>query len=456
MIKPKINIPAKNILLFFPLFMVIACKKTDDGGGGGGSNTTPRIISYAPSAITTGATVTLTGQNFGTNLSQVTVMLGSTTLQATSVNNQTLVFNVPANLLSSGSAVFNLTVIINGVTSNILQVTVTYVFQEPRGWRYINKDMTYGPGIPREIYFYDDAYRFGLAYGNGLLSSTSDDGANWGGIWPLVHWGSAFHVYDSDEAWIETNWKDVWVYDYDYFNASARYARLDTITTIPALSGKAITGVFITKRNRGYILTHDGSVLKINGSFAPSAISLEYQSSNYVNLPLTYDNNNFYAMTGIDSNNLVIAARPKINGVTVPQIILKRNGVYQEYSFTTAQIGYPYRLQYADINNIYFLSLNYELYKLNIATNTWVKLNTPRFNEICFLNGTTGYASTAWSQGNDNYYIYKTTDGGLNWTLDFALDPFHYLYTMCTRNNKVWAVGEGLNTRKNFVIKFNP
>lgn len=453
----KSIIPARSCFLFLILSILISCKKTGNSGGGGGAgDTTPRIISYSPSNITTGATVTLTGVNFGTNVAQITVMLGTTSVQITSVNNQTLVFNVPANLLSSGSAVFNLSVIVNGVTSNTIQVTVTYVFQEPHGWRYINKDMTYGPGIPREIYFYDDSHRSGLAYGNGILSSTSDDGANWGGIWPLVHWGSGFHVFDEDEAWIETNWKDVWVYNYDYFNASATYARLDTITTIPALSGKAITGIYIIKRNRGYILTHDGSVFKINGSFAPSAISLEYQNSNYVNLPLTYDNNNFYAMTGIDSNNLIIAARPKINGVTVPKIILKRNGIYQEYSFNYSDVGWPLRLQYADANNIFFLSLNYELFKLNIATNAWVKLNTPRFDEICFLNGNTGYASSAWSQGNDYYYIYKTTDGGLTWNIDFALDRFHYVYTMCTKNNKVWAVGEGTSSHKNFVVKFNP
>jgi hypothetical protein len=229
----------------------------------------------------------------------------------------------------------------------------------------------------------------------------------------------------------------VWIYNYDYFNASSKYARLDTISSIPALNNKAITGPYITRHYRGYILTHDGSVFKINGSFSPSEISLEYQSSRYISLPSTYGNNNYYIMTGIDSNNLIIAGRPKINGVTTPIIILKRNGVYQEYTFTSAEIGYPYRSQYADINNIFSPSLNYELYKLNTTTNAWAKLNTPKFDEICFLNGSTGYASLGWMSGVDYYYIYKTTDGGNTWNIDFALDRFHYIYTMCKNNNKV-------------------
>jgi hypothetical protein len=43
----------------------------------------------------------------------------------------------------------------------------------------------------------------------------------------------------------------------------------------------------------------------------------------------------------------------------------------------------------------------------------------------------------AYRPNNHLYYIYKTSDGGQNWNLDFSLDAFHYLYTICKKNGKV-------------------
>jgi hypothetical protein len=316
--------------------------------------------------------------------------------------------------------------------------------------------MTTGTGIPREMYFYDNAYQFGFAFGSGMLSSTSNDGASWGGIWPGNHWGTAFNVYDEDEAWMETNWKDIYVYDFQWLGASAYYARLDTITTIPALRDKTITGAYITSRHHGYLLTHDGSILKVHGSFAPADISVEYQPTTYINLPFSYSSNMYYAMQGYDANNFIIAARPTINGQQGAMIIMKRNGVYKEYFFNAAQIGYPTRVYFADPNNIYFVGLNYELFKYDIASDTWIKPTTLKFNEICFVNGTTGYASQAWSPGINYFNIYKTTDGGFTWNADFVMDRDYYAYTMCHKGNKVWVIGEEINFHKNFVLKFNP
>jgi hypothetical protein len=439
-------------LLSLLVLLAVSCSKPGNNNGGGG-NPPPRIDTYTPSSVTTGATVTLTGVNFGSSINNVIVMLGTIAIIPTSVTSNSIEFNVPTNLLASGSQVFTIQVIINNIASNTIQVTVTYILHEPHGWFYINKDVSSNPGLAREIYFYDDPHHFGFAFGKDIMAATSDDGATWGGIWPHSHLGTAFYVYDEDEAWIETGVYDIMVYDYDYSNAHAHYARLDSITTIPALKEKGITGAYITRHNHGYLLTHDGSIIKINGSFSPSDISVEYQPSVYTSLPLAYGTNNFYAMAGIDSNNMMIAGRPMVNGAVVPMVIVKRNGIYKEYSFSYAEVGYPYRLQFADIDNIFMLSINYELYKLNIATNTWQKLNTPKFNEICFINGSTGYASTA---SGEECYIYKTTDGGITWKMDFVLDRFHSVITMCKKNNKVWALGESIYSHANFMVKYNP
>jgi hypothetical protein len=38
-------------------------------------------------------------------------------------------------------------------------------------------------------------------------------------------------------------------------------------------------------------------------------------------------------------------------------IIQKRKGIYQEYTFSLTAIGWPYRLQFADADNIFMLSM---------------------------------------------------------------------------------------------------
>ena len=250
-------------LLIFTVSIFCACTKDPGAGGGGsgggtggGGSTTPRIDSYNPSYLYNNTTVTLTGANFGTNINGVSVKIGGYYVTPTAVTATTITFTVPS-MVSYGADHVNLYVIINNQNSNTLSVTVYAYPPQPRGWFYINKAMTTGPGIPREMYFYDNDYQFGFAFGSGLLSSTSDDGASWGGIWPSgSHWGTAFNVYDEDEAWMEINWKDIWVYDFQWLGASSFYARLDTITTIPALRDKTITGAFISSRKHGYLLTH--------------------------------------------------------------------------------------------------------------------------------------------------------------------------------------------------------
>ena len=455
-IQTHFTLPPLKILLYSLILLSIlgSCTK-NNGDGGEGGNKSPFISGTSPGSITTGATVTITGTNFGTIASNVTVTLGNLTFTPTSVTPTTIVFTVPTNLLASGSAIFSLHVAVDGLLSNTIQVTISYAYVEPRGWRYINKNMD-GPGMPREIYFMDDPGNYGLAFGRGLLKATSSDGSNWFSFWPADHWGAAFHVYDEDEAWLEMNYHDLWVLDYAQANSTNFHARLDTISSIPYLQGKALTGAFITKRKHGYVMTHEGSVFKINGSFKPADISLEYQPSVYTNLPLIFDNNGFYAFSGADSSNFMIAGRPLINGVMTPMIIHKRNGIYKEYFFSASEIGYPHRIQCPDANNAYFLSLNFELYKFSTSTGAWYKMNAPRFGEIHFIDGNTGYASNAPEPGQEYRHIYKTTDGGQTWNPVFSLDQFHYIFALCSKNGKVWGVGEETNFHKNFVVKFNP
>lgn len=455
----KVFVTAVLILLSPVIVLFLSCNKdtANDGQNPAGPTLLPKIISVTPTSFSTGSPATINGENFGTDISKIVVKLDSVSITVSSVNAQSVVINIPQTLITSGSRIFTLTITVNGKVSNTVQVLVRF---EQHGWYYVNKNID-GGYVPQFIHMYDNTDSFGLIYGRGLLFSTTTDGRTWGGIWPSgAKWGEAFHVYDEDEAWIEVNQTDILMYDYEFFTPNpptSFYARLDTITTIPALRNKFITGAFVTKRRHGYLLTHDGSVLKVKGSFAPSNIQLEYQSSVYADLPSSFENNNYYQISGVDSSNFMIMARPKVNNVTRPMIIHKKNGTYVEYNLT-AQLGtgWPMSFQLVDANTAYMLSIHGEMYKLNMSTNSWVKLTTPVFRTFVFLNANVGYAGSGFVSGQDYRFIYKTTDGGATWVKDFDLDPFFYPYAMCTKNGKVWMLGQGIISSKSFVAKFNP
>jgi hypothetical protein len=128
------------------------------------------------------------------------------------------------------------------------------------------------------MHFYSDDV--GLIFGRNLLLSTNSGGAVWGGVWSYSHLGQAFHAYSDNETWIEENEFDLLTFNYT--NNTGFYARIDTITSISALTQRKITGIFVTQPGHGYILTGDGSIFKVNGSFAPQYIKLDYQYSKYL------------------------------------------------------------------------------------------------------------------------------------------------------------------------------
>ena len=252
---------------------------------------------------------------------------------------------------------------------------------------------------------------------------------------------------------METHYYDFLISDIS--TRTSKYARIDTITTIPGLGNKFITGLFITKPDYGYMLTHEGSVYKIDGGYAPSNIKLEFKSRYYQPLASSFLQINFFRISGIDSMNFMIMGRALPNNVITPIIIHKRNGVYNEYNLTSlVGTSWPNNLQYVDANTAYMSTINDDLYKFNFANNTWSKLNTPKFRAFYFINANIGYASSGWVMGQDYRYVYKTIDGGLTWNIDFALDRFHIVHTLFAKDNKVW--GYGSNNDKHFVIKYSP
>ena len=400
--------------------------------------------------IKTGSTVLVTGENLGNELSKIIVKLDSLKIAPVSINGQSLTFVIPGDLISAGSKNVTLTVIVNEVASNAVEFTVHFAQQ---GWRYISKNFTIPNNpVPTFMHFYSDDV--GLIFGRNLLLSTNNGGAVWGGIWSYSHLGQAFHAYSDNETWIEENEFDLLTFNYT--NNTGAYARIDTITTIPLLTQRKITGIFVTQPSHGYFLTNDGSIFKVNGSFAPQNIKLDYQYSKYMPSSGSQAATEFNQLKGLDSMNFMAVSRQKENGVVKPAIIHKRNGVYTEYDLSQLlEPGLiPVELHYVDANTAFFISSDFSLYKLDFSKKEWVKTNTSGLSTICFVNANVAYGATMNIYGTDYEYIYKTTDGAKTWNLDFSLDRFHRVTTLAARGGKVW--GFGISYFGDFVVKYAP
>ena len=87
----------------------------------GGVSNTPTITSVSPTSAAAGASVTISGANFGSSQGSSTVKFGGTTATVTSWSNTSITAKVPS--LAAGAA--NITVTVGGTASNSSSFTVT-------------------------------------------------------------------------------------------------------------------------------------------------------------------------------------------------------------------------------------------------------------------------------------------------------------------------------------------
>ncbi len=423
------------------LFIIgLACKKSNDSGPQ--ELPAPFIASYNVAQSSSSQNeLFISGKNFGSNKNGIVVKLDSISLTVTFVNDSQLVVQLPANLSTSTKTKFQLVVSVAGKQSNTITVDIDSGFH---GWRYIGvvESMVRGNAVVGNIAFSD--VNRGMITGPGILASSSNGGVSWGGLFDGgTTLGYGMSVCDEDNMWIESNRFNIAYRNqhdplFYYFNS----ARLDTITTVPGFQGKSITGLYTFKPYRGYILNQEGRIYKVNGSFAPGAISLEYQSPN--SEPTTGSSDiRFFNISALDSNNMVISGWPGVYPNKKLILIHKKAGVYSEYDLT-GQLQYTIqRAQITDVSTVYLMDGLNGMYKFTNGTQL-IKLPISA-TAFCFADSKTGYA------GGTDYKVYKTIDGGQTWAVEFVLRTSDDLTAMYIKDQKVWGVG-----RSGGVIRYDP
>ncbi|MDO8507333.1 MAG: YCF48-related protein [bacterium] len=299
------------------------------------------------------------------------------------------------------------------------------------------------------IYFTDA--NTGYAPGNIVLKKTTDGGTNWttnyslsGNTWYGVHFADANTGYVSGSSGkvrktinSGTSWTDQTtgfgagnVYDIYFTDANNGYAvgasgKIIKTTngganwTLKTLSvtGNNLNSTYFTDSNTGYAVGNSGTILKTtNGSASWSALTSG--TSSVLNGVYFTDNNTGYA---VGASGLI---RKTTDGGA--------NWVAQTSGTTYALYG----IHFTDASTGYTTGDNGTILKTTDGGANWVAQTsgtTGYFRDVYFTDANTGFLA-------GRYGIYKTTNGGTNWSSVSGSDI--YLNSMYfTDANTGYAVG---------------
>jgi hypothetical protein len=402
------------LVALISLTLIVSCSKSDSG---------PKTISITavnPEKLYTGIQVTVTGENFGTDTSILSCRLDSRKMVITNLTNSSITFTIPQNFIKSGQLRCALELEAQGrLASRIVVVN----FLEPHGWFYpatISNSLRSGSQSFKQLIFPTDSIGYAQRYKD--VYRSTDGGLTWredllsGGM----GLGNAIASSDGINVWIE------WVGQ----TAVTSNGGADWVLGPGNTAFGIIIGLYTTAPATGLMAGETGRLYDYNGSYTGV---LKYQSSFYNGI-----NTLWQKMSVFDKNNLIIAGTSK-------NVVIEKAGVFTEVdisSITTSSVING--VQMIDANTAFLVNGNDELIKY--TGNTWTKL-TQKANAVFFINTATGYISY-------NNKILKTTDGGASWKDEFSLNATEKVAAICTRNGKVWALGN--DDKQGFVLKYNP
>jgi hypothetical protein len=390
-------------------------------------NTT--IKSYSKDYGTTGETITMTGENFSTKISEIKITfdgVAATILSATATE-ITFALPVTEKLLPKLVLTIENRTVTNAVKNNYGGNIGILPIPSTSTWFTIPFGLKSDLGIPRIQMLSDKILYYNTDETGTHIYRTLDGGITWSD-WANNGFHAGFHATINDEGWSHTG------FGYSKI-AVGGYLGIDPFANFGNATIETSYCIYVDANMK------DGTIV--------SQVGKVFTTTNGVDFTKVYETiggrTNLFQSTVIDNDHIWAIGYKiikDVDGFTAdrPFILFKNNTTdgWKEYPFIKEAGGYFAReICFVDSSTGFLLINNYstldvKLFKTTNGGDTWSPVyNGEKFTKFAFKDANTGWAIL------DNK-IYKTTNSGAAWTLDYTHDQ--PIRNIAYKNNVVWAI----------------
>jgi photosystem II stability/assembly factor-like uncharacterized protein len=433
----------KRIALLIVLQIALSFNSCSSDSGDTPTNVTPpapvvintTIKSYSKDYGTTGETITMTGENFSTKISEIKITFDGVAATILSATATEIAFTLPATekLLPKLVITIENRTVTNSVVNNYNGGIGILPIPPATNWFAMENGLKSEKKIGR-IQMLSDKILYFSTEGGGIYR-TLDGGITWSS-WALQYPNTGFHLTSNNEGWCYVIGKGAVgvsvmpFVDKPYAEANLNYIWKETGSTYESMYSVYVednmkNGTFVSQKGSVYTTENGIDINKIRG---------------------LDDDINIFNSTEIDNNHIWVIGYKDINGTDGykakrPFLLFKNNTTdgWKEYAFVNEEGGYYAReICFVDtqtgfllVNKYYQVLLDVKLFKTTNGGDTWLPVyNNEKFTKFTFKDAMTGWAIL------DNK-IYKTVDGAVTWTLDYTHDQ--PIRNIGYKNNVVWA-----------------
>jgi hypothetical protein len=390
-------------------------------------NTT--IKSYSKDYGTTGETITMSGENFSTKVSEIKITFDGVAATILSATATEIAFTLPATekLLPKLVVTIENRTVTNSVVNNYNGDIGVLPKPSTTDWFTIENTLKTNGKIGR-IQILSDKIMYSSTEGG--VYRTLDGGISWS-LWAIQFFNTGFHLTVNNEGWAYVLGNGAGVAIMPFQEKPINTADFKYIWKETSSSYQSMYSVYVEDNMK-------------NGSFV-SQQGAVYTTENGVDITKIHDLNknvNIFNSTEIDNNHIWVIGYKDQGYLRKPFILYKNNTTdgWKENSFVNEETDYIAReICFVDssrgfllVNKYINILLDVKLYKTIDGGDSWSPVyNGEKFTKFAFKDASTGWAIL------DNK-IYKTTDGAATWTLDYTNDQ--PIKNIAYKNNVVWAI----------------